>query len=141
MLARIRAGHRTFSLLAAHPPPPVNGRLFRIRNEQLRELGRLAMALDSPKAILGDLNTSPWSPFFLALLEQSSLNNARDGFGILPTWPTFFVPAMIPLDHCLVSPGTRVRHIRTGPDIGSDHLPLIIDLLVQSGASGVRINA
>jgi endonuclease/exonuclease/phosphatase (EEP) superfamily protein YafD len=133
LLARIPVGARELSVLAAHPPPPTSEAGFSIRNDQLDQLGELAKGLDSPKVMLGDLNASPWSPYFSRLLRQSGLVNARDGFGILPTWPSFFMPAMIPIDHCLVSPDVRVTHMRTGPDIGSDHLPVVIDLRVQSG--------
>jgi endonuclease/exonuclease/phosphatase (EEP) superfamily protein YafD len=118
----------------------VSDRLFRARNDQLRALAHLAAGLEPPKVLIGDFNLSPWSPFFPPLLKQAGLVNARDGFGILPTWPTFFVPAMIPLDHCLVSPEARVTNIETGPDIGSDHLPLIIDLLVRGQSPGVPVN-
>lgn len=33
-----------------------------------------------------------------------------------------------PIDHCLVSSEFTVKNIKTGNDIGSDHLPLIIEL-------------
>ncbi len=141
VLARLTAGDRTLALLAAHPPPPVADALFTARNEQLREVARLMRGLASPKVLLGDLNTSSWSPYFSDLLKQSGLRNARDGFGILPTWPSFFRPAMIPIDHCLISRGIRVEAVRTGPDIGSDHLPLIIDLLVQRRVRSASVSA
>jgi hypothetical protein len=33
-----------------------------------------------------------------------------------------------PVDHILVSRNIEVKHFEVGPDIGSDHLPLIADL-------------
>jgi endonuclease/exonuclease/phosphatase (EEP) superfamily protein YafD len=36
----------------------------------------------------------------------------------------------IPIDHCLISPDIKVVNIRTGPNVGSDHRPLITDLII-----------
>ena len=132
LLAHIATGSGRLALLATHPPPPVSAELFAVRNDQLHQAAALLRRLQAPTVLLGDLNTSPWSPFFARLLQQSGLTSVREGFGLLPTWPSFFPPAMIPIDHCLISRDARVTGVRTGPHIGSDHLPLIIDLLVRS---------
>ena len=44
--------------------------------------------------------------------------------------PTFFPLAYIPLDHFLVSKEIGVLKIRTGRNVGSEHLPLITDLVI-----------
>jgi hypothetical protein len=41
-------------------------------------------------------------------------------------WPVL----RIPIDHCLVSPDIGVLTMRTGRHIGSDHLPIIIDMVM-----------
>ncbi|WP_421656253.1 hypothetical protein [Leptothermofonsia sp. ETS-13] len=38
----------------------------------------------------------------------------------------------IPIDHCLISPELTVTGIWTGPNVGSDHLPLITDLAIAA---------
>jgi endonuclease/exonuclease/phosphatase (EEP) superfamily protein YafD len=111
--------------------PPVGGyELFLLRNAQLQEAAMTMRQLPEPKILIGDLNTTVWSPYFSQLVEESGLRDARKGFGVVPTWPTDFpTPLMrIPIDHCLVSRDIRVVNIGAGPRVGSDHLPLIVDL-------------
>jgi len=42
---------------------------------------------------------------------------------------------MIPIDHCLVSRGIRVVKAQAGERIGSDHLPLIVELEIKKSAA------
>ena len=68
------------------------------------------------------------------MIESSSLRNARQGLGILPTH-SIFAPQIAalsaPIDRCLVSADVRVKDFRLGPAIGSDHLPIIAELLIE----------
>lgn len=78
--------------------------------------------------LVGDLNTSPWSPVFKDLRQQSGLKNSMQGFGIQPTWPSFIPPLWTPLDHLLHSENFKVLDRKTGPHIGSDHYPVEVTL-------------
>jgi len=42
---------------------------------------------------------------------------------------------MIPIDHCMVSSDIRVVSAQTGERIGSDHLPLIVELEMKNGCA------
>ncbi|HAI69157.1 MAG TPA: endonuclease/exonuclease/phosphatase [Gammaproteobacteria bacterium] len=130
ILAKIKINHKMLSLLTTHPLPPITEGLFEHRNSQLFEVKSFIKQLASPKMLIGDLNTSMWSPFYSQLTQETGLINTRQGFGILPTWPTFLPVLMIPIDHCLVSPDIKVIKIKTGESIGSDHLPLIVELAI-----------
>ena len=50
------------------------------------------------------------------------------GQGVQATWPTWFWPGMIPIDHCFVGAGVVVTGRRVGADIGSDHLPVHLSI-------------
>jgi len=126
LLIKVTSGKHSLSIMATHPMPPVNDEFFIKRNEQLDAVAAYMARLKGSRMVIGDLNTSQWSPYFTALRGRAGLKNARDGFGILPTWPASLPGLMIPLDHCLVSPDMAVRDIRVGDDIGSDHLPLFV---------------
>ena len=132
LLAQLHRGRGVLSVVTVHPRAPLRRNKFQQRNEQLRDAASIVQALPSPKLLVGDLNTSLWSPYYAHLVRQTGLYNARKGFGLLPTWPAF-MPAqllMIPIDHCLVSPEISVIKMRTGRNIGSDHLPIIVDMVI-----------
>jgi len=130
LLARINHGGAMLSVITIHPRQPLQRHYFRQRNEQLRDAASIVQGLPAPKILVGDLNTSLWSPYYTDLIRHTGLHNARQGFGLLPTWPTYMPVrvGMIPIDHCLVSPDIWVFHMRTGWNIGSDHLPIVVDM-------------
>ena len=70
--------------------------------------------------------------FYKRFVRETELKNARYGFGILPSWPTTFSPLSIPIDQSLLSPEIKVINIRTGANVGSDHLPVIQDLAIPA---------
>ena len=111
------------------PPLGVDG--FRARNQQLDSVADLLNEREGAKVLIGDLNATMWGHHFQRFVDRTGLHNVRRGFGVLPTWPTQLPFAMIPIDHCLVSAGFDVRSVRTGPAIGSDHLPLLVELNVR----------
>ena len=69
-----------------------------------------------------------FSPVYRSWIHGLDIKNSRAGFGPLGSWPTFVPFLRLPLDQCLVSPAVEVVDCRLGPKIGSDHLPLIVDL-------------
>lgn len=121
-------GDSVVTYFTTHPIPPLGKLGFDARNEQLADIGERIAALDGPVVLIGDLNTAMWGHHYEELVTDSGLRNARKGFGVIPTWPRQIPFAMIPIDHCLVSDDFVVLDTRSGPDIGSDHLPLIVTL-------------
>lgn len=119
---------RPLQVVATHPMIPLGARNFGARNTQLATVGDLLRRSPGATLLVGDLNTSPWDINYKRLEARTGLRNVRRGFGVAPTWPTFLPFAMIPIDHVLVSGEVGVRDVRTGPRIGSDHLPLIATL-------------
>ncbi len=126
--ARIDWHGKPFDLIASHPTVPVNPVVYAARNRQLDNLAVLVAESEGPVVLVGDLNATPWDRHYRRLEASTGLRNARRGFGIVPTWPTFLPIAMIPIDHVLISPEIGVQSVAAGPDIGSDHLPLIVTL-------------
>lgn len=119
------------TLLGTHPASPGTPEDFEDRNRQLEQVGQLARARSGAVMLLGDLNTTSWSPYFQDLLTESGLRDSRRGFGVAASWP-WLSPALlrIPIDHCLVSPEVSILDRRIGPAVGSDHRPLLVDFTI-----------
>jgi endonuclease/exonuclease/phosphatase (EEP) superfamily protein YafD len=124
-------GGRSLRLFGVHTNWPMAPGSAGRRNEQLEQLARHARSVTSlPLVIVGDLNVSPFSPHFHRLLEEGRLRSAADGFGWQPTWPSFLLPAGIQIDHALVSSAVTVKSFGRGPFDGSDHRPIVVDVLL-----------
>jgi endonuclease/exonuclease/phosphatase (EEP) superfamily protein YafD len=130
LMASLAVGGQELVVLGVHPssPSPTRAGDSRRRN---RELDHIALAVgetDRPVIVAGDFNTSPWSPHFQDLVAEGGLGNAAAGHGYVATWPTWFWPALIPIDHVLLKGPLAATAVRRGPAVGSDHFPLIADL-------------
>jgi endonuclease/exonuclease/phosphatase (EEP) superfamily protein YafD len=119
---------RLFGVHATWPMAPMSASR---RNEQFELLARYARAtVGLPLIVVGDLNVTPFSPHFKRLLAEGGLRSAADGFGWVPTWPSFLLPAGIQIDHALVNAAVTVQSFRAGGADGSDHRPIVVDLLL-----------
>ena len=115
------------TVIGTHPLPPADGVRTGLRNAQLEQIPALVREAGSPVVLLGDLNTTPWSAVFGNLLKASNLRDSSRGRGVQPTWPAQLPLSWIPIDHFLHSPELQVISKRTGPAVGSDHLPLLVE--------------
>lgn len=119
-------GGRRLIVIADHPPSPTDRSRFQRRNERLAELEQFGVMSTDPWVIAGDFNCSSGSPYFIARPE---LHDTRWGFGWQPSWPTWAPDFLrVPIDHIFVSRDWRVLDRRLGPMLGSDHLPVLVDL-------------
>lgn len=127
IVANTMVAGRKLHVIAAHPLPPFSGSHARIRNQTVAGLAEHLQTCPRPFALLGDLNNTPWSPTLASLRDRAV--TARAGFGVLATWPSIFPGFLrIAIDHCFVSPDVQVVECRVGPMVGSDHLPLIVEI-------------
>lgn len=136
--SRLRLNGQTLELLAVHTLPPISARYTATRNRQLADVAAYAIRSSSPLIVIGDLNVTPWSVWFRRLLERGRLLDTRNGFGRQPTWPARFGWLGIPIDHCLVSPGCVIDSRSRGPDLGSDHLPILCHFGLSGSGDGSR---
>lgn len=102
-----------------------------------QESGRVMLAAflnmtDRNRTIVaGDFNTTPWA---VAMRSQDRLI-ALPRYTHKPTWPAMVdgiaTPPILPIDHIYAGSDWRMTGLRSGPRLGSDHLPLVATLRLQ----------
>ncbi len=122
--ARVQHPSAPFEIIAVHPMPPLAPHWHARRNADLRQL-----RAEAPALLAGDLNASPWSSA-AQLLRQNGWQRAS---GIRPTWPSAYFG--IAIDAVWAHGPWALRAQRVGPDIGSDHRPLFVELRLGGRAA------
>lgn len=116
------------SVWLVHPFPPIGGEATAWRDVQLAYLATQLRG-DGDAILAGDLNTTPWSAAYRRLRLVSGLQDSSAGRWPRPTWfgPNLAQVLAIPIDHVLHGDAWRVLGHRVGPDVGSDHRPVIVE--------------
>ena len=122
---------RSLQVIGMHTRTPLTPDWARARDRELSRAAERATYGGLPSIVAGDLNLSPDSPDFVRLLQAGRLEDTLDGEGWRPTWMAGFWPLALRLDHVLASRGTCVVETEVGPDVGSDHRPLIATLRLR----------
>ncbi len=128
ILSELEFNGQPVFILATHPVPPVNQDMFDFRNDQLEEIVKLSKRQNGNFILVGDLNTSSYSNHFQKLLEDGNFKDSRKGFGIASTWPTDYHIFRTTLDHFLLKGELKVLKRTTEKSIGSDHLPVFLEV-------------
>ena len=125
----------TILLIGVHTVLPF-GEIGRgVQAETLRRIADAAAAASGPVVVAGDFNHTPYTPRFARLAAEGRLLAARHP-GLWPiTWRAQFrgVPVLdrlfgLPIDQVLVNDHFAVRTVAIGPELGSDHLPVTVEL-------------
>lgn len=117
-----------FILAVVHSRWPLLPELMRLRDRALARLADEVRQQPGPWVVGGDFNATSDSPVFQRLIETSGLRDARPPGAWAPTWSADFWPLALRIDHVLASPELCVASSGTGPNIGSDHLPVRVRL-------------
>lgn len=119
------------TLYTAHPPSPRNESLWLRRNWLLNELLIAVQQEHTPWFIAGDLNTVPWSGFFI----NEAGNKCADRAPLYASWSLFDAHINIftglPIDHCILSEELSLVDFKLSKFNGSDHQLLKYNLAVN----------
>ncbi len=114
-------------ILGIHAYAPVSKYYSDIRDRQFADVERWAQASPGPAIVIGDFNATSWSHAF----PSDGLTDTAWGNGFQATWPAGFEPFAIPIDHAVITSEWVTLRRWLGPDLGSDHYPLFIDVALR----------
>jgi vancomycin resistance protein VanJ len=126
-------------IMICHPARPWFQRSFGYQywpgtTEDFETIARMASD-GSPTVMLGDFNSTDQTPYYHIIASAGLTDVYREaGWGLGSTFPAYnsywpYVPPLFRIDFIFVSDQFAVQRAWTGPDGGSDHLPLSADLV------------
>ncbi len=109
------------------------------RNRQIRELLQYTASESAPLIIAGDFNMSEFSPIYQTLNERFTDSYRATTRGIGATWPGGNSeelignwPRLVRLDYVWLSNTLQPLRAIAGQPLGSDHLPLKVEIALPS---------
>ena len=132
--AKLKGPNGDFIFFGAHPVPPATSFWAAERDIFLQRIVDETKKETLPVVLAGDLNATRWCHGIKPLFE-AGLIDSTCGHGIGPTWMRGNPLIAVPIDHVLfrgpsASPGqaySRSHHV--GPDLGSDHRPVVAEIM------------
>lgn len=122
---------RQVKLLGIHAYAPVSKFYSEVRDQQFADVERWAANAGAPAVVVGDFNATLWSHAFP---DDGVVNTAR-GQGYQASWPAALEPLGIPIDNAVVTDDWSTLRRWLGPNLGSDHYPLFLDVALKSTGS------
>jgi len=128
-IAELEIDGRILTAIAVHVvwPFPMQGR--DVQREQVLHLAQSLEGFEGPLLIGGDLNGGPW---VRNQRDFRALTGLTGEPGYHPTWPALPIKGQdvpewlrLPIDHVFSRNGPVIIAAEAGPELGSDHLPLM----------------
>jgi endonuclease/exonuclease/phosphatase (EEP) superfamily protein YafD len=145
-LLRLSDGQRVrMHFLHPAPPSPTQNDESSERDAELVIVGRRVADNRAPTIVTGDLNDVAWSRTTRLFRKISGLLDPRVGRGMFNTFHAGHWYLRWPLDHLFHSGHFKLRSLRRLPSIGSDHFPLLTELVLcgdgRSSEDGLQADA
>ncbi|WP_162052164.1 endonuclease/exonuclease/phosphatase family protein [Pontibacter pamirensis] len=124
----------SFMLHAVHPVPPKPSEYPDNVGEEevaLLKVGEMVARNEMPSVVAGDFNDVAWSKTNRLFGMESRLGDVRIGRGLYNTFDATSPVLRWPLDHVYVSGEFSVVDFKKLPDFGSDHFPILVELVLR----------
>ena len=127
VVAELQFQGQHLQFIGTHPVPPSGRDNSQARDEQLEDLREFARHSRHPALLVGDLNATPWSAGMRILTKAGHLKLPSARLTWQPTWRAAS-PFAISIDHALASSPLTILRRDVGPDLGSDHRPIFVEV-------------
>ncbi len=139
IIADIEYNNQIVRLYGLHPTPPVpqENEESTERDAEILMIGKQAKEYGKACIVFGDLNDVAWSRTTRLFLKTSQMLDPRRGRGMYSTFHAHHWFLRWPLDHYFLSSQFRLIDMKRESNIGSDHFPISIKLVLRTDdASG-----
>jgi endonuclease/exonuclease/phosphatase (EEP) superfamily protein YafD len=126
--ATLIGGKGAMDVVVVHPNSPLIPGDLALRNQEIHYLTDLLLEdTKKPTIVMGDFNTTPWSPTYRQFLSRvPHLTDAAAGTGLHSTWG--YWPLSIHIDHILLSKDLKPANFEVESGYGSDHNLIYTDV-------------
>lgn len=134
IIADIEYNNQIVRLYGLHPTPPVpqENEESTERDAEILLIGKQAKEYGKACIVFGDLNDVAWSRTTRLFLKTSQMLDPRRGRGMFNTFHAHHWFLRWPLDHYFLSSQFRLIEMMREPNIGSDHFPISIQVVLRS---------
>lgn len=98
---------------------------------RLDTVTELTTSSSHPVTVIGNLGATRWTHGMRTMNDTTGLRDATEGSGYLSTSPVIGIPFIsgwigLPIDVVLMTEEITPLELSTGPDVGTDHLPVTV---------------
>ena len=126
IMARFLHKGSNLTVLGTHLIYPLEKGTAELQMRQINSISKIVNDVKGALILTGDFNFSPWSFLHRRLINGTELERAEGG--ILASWISRSLPIRLPIDHTYFRSNRGSARMELGPNIGSDHLPIITDI-------------